>query len=366
MLANLVRVVLIPSAVFLSVLFGGSFGSGREVVEFMSDNGPAGGFISIAIIAAVYSICLFLSFELSRLYKAYEYRGFYKLLLGRGWIIYELFITLAVIVALAICASSSGEVLNSHFGLPTLAGGFLLLLLVAALNYGGRDIVERSMVASVLALATMLVVLLVVVLATRSDVIASAFDIESSLSGAVRDGFKYSITNVGFIPLLLYCGTQLKSRRETLIAGICAGFAAIMPAVVFHLTFLADYPNVIAQTLPTYVMIEALTPALFLDAYVLVLFVLIVQTGVGMLQGAIERIDSWRKESTGAGLGKLGHAGFASAAVLASAALSSIGLVNLIAQGYNYLSIIFAIIFVLPLFLVGIPRIVSAGRANSS
>lgn len=366
MFANLVRVILVPSAVFLSVLFGGSFGSGREVVEFMSENGPAGGFISIAIIAAVYSTCLFLSFELSRLYKTYEYRGFFKLLLGRGWVIYELFITLAVVVALAICASSSGEVLNSRFGLPTLVGGFLLLLLVAGLNYGGRDIVERSMVVSVLALAALLIVLLAIVLATRNDAIASAFDLESSLSSAVRDGFKYSITNVGFIPLLLFCGTQLKSRRETLIAGTFAGVAAIMPAVVFHLTFLADYPNVLDQTLPTYFMIEALTPALFLDAYVLVLFILIVQTGVGMLQGAIERIDSWRKESTGKGLGKLGHAGFASAAVLASAALSSIGLVNLIAQGYNYLSIIFAVIFVLPLLLLGIPRIVSQGRAERS
>ena len=43
--AFLTRVFLIPSAVFLSVVFGGSYGSGREVVEFISKNGPMGGLV---------------------------------------------------------------------------------------------------------------------------------------------------------------------------------------------------------------------------------------------------------------------------------------------------------------------------------
>ena len=42
------RVVLIPSAVFLSAIFGGAYGSGREVVEFMTRYGPIGGVLSIA------------------------------------------------------------------------------------------------------------------------------------------------------------------------------------------------------------------------------------------------------------------------------------------------------------------------------
>ena len=42
------RVVLIPSAVFLSAIFGGAYGSGREVVEFMTRYGPIGGLLSIA------------------------------------------------------------------------------------------------------------------------------------------------------------------------------------------------------------------------------------------------------------------------------------------------------------------------------
>ena len=357
MLADLNRVVLIPSAVFLSVLFGGAFGSGREVVEFMSQHGPIAGFVSIAVIAAVYAVSLFLCFELARLYRTYEYRGFYKLLLGRGWMIYELFITLGVIVALAICASSSGAVLDSHFGLPTLVGGTMLLVLVISLNYGGRAIVERSMVFSVLALSVILVALLAVVLPFQSAAVAQAFSAKSDILGAVQGGFRYAITNAGFIPLLLFCATQLKSRKETLVAGTCAGIAGIAPAIIFHLTFLAGYPEILEETLPTYFMIERLTPAIFLDVYVLVLFVMIAQTGVGVLHGAIERIDARMRELNGRPMGKIGHASFSGIALLASTALASIGPVELIAQGYKYLSIVFTLIFALPLLFVGIPRI---------
>lgn len=365
MSSKLTRVILTPSAVFLSVLFGGAFGSGREVVEFMSRHGPVGGFLSIAAIALVYATCLFLSFEIARAYQTHEYRGFYKLLLGRGWFVYEIVITLTVIATLAICASSSGAVLQSHFGLPLRIGEAALLLLVVALNYGGREIVERSMRYSVLALAVILIALLAIVLATQGDALAKTFAGASSAPGAVRDGLKYAITNAGLIPLLLFCGTQLESRGEALVAGIVAGIAGIAPAICFHLTFLVEYPRILDEVLPTYFMMESLTSPMFLDAYVLVLFVMIAQTGVGLLRGAIERVDRWNQERAGAPMGKLSHAGLSGAALLASMALASVGLVGLIAQAYNYLSIIFTLIFVLPLLIVGIPKIIRGNSASS-
>ena len=46
----LFRVLIVPSAVFLSVLFGAAYGSGREVVEFVSSNGPTGGLVAILVL----------------------------------------------------------------------------------------------------------------------------------------------------------------------------------------------------------------------------------------------------------------------------------------------------------------------------
>ncbi|SVE47854.1 uncharacterized protein METZ01_LOCUS500708, partial [marine metagenome] len=52
----LFRVILIPTAVVLSVLFGASYGSGREVMEFVSSNGPSGGFVALAVLVMTHLV----------------------------------------------------------------------------------------------------------------------------------------------------------------------------------------------------------------------------------------------------------------------------------------------------------------------
>ncbi|MGI9285851.1 MAG: hypothetical protein ACR2P1_10720, partial [Pseudomonadales bacterium] len=150
------RVVLIPSSVFLSVVFGGSYGTGREIMEFVSRFGPKSGLLGISMILLTYAVLLFVTFELARLFKAYEYRGFCKVLLGRGWFLYELAILVGMVITLAVCATAAGAVLNSHFDQPNWLGSLLLLAIVFLLNYQGRAIVEKTMIAAVVALMLVL------------------------------------------------------------------------------------------------------------------------------------------------------------------------------------------------------------------
>lgn len=351
------RVVLIPSTVFLSVMFGGAFGSGREVVEFISKHGPEGGFLSMATIAFVYSVCLFLCFELSRKFQAYEYRSFFRVLLGKGWFFYEIIIMLGLVVALAICASSAGSIFGSHFGIPYLAGGFCLLLIVVILNYFGREMVERSMIYAVTALAVLLLYLMAQVLSHHGDALIATFAEHGVDTAAISSGFKYGFSNAGFIPLLLYCCRDLKSRRESLIAGVCAGCAGIAPGIAFHLSFMVDYPAIINQELPTYWILSQVTSPLFLNIYVAVLFVMVAQTGVGLLQGVLERVDSWMNERRGKPLPPLGHALVSGGALIASTLLATMGLVELVVRGYSFFSAAFVLIFFIPLFTYGVYKI---------
>ena len=359
------RVLIVPSSVFLSVIFGGAFGSGREVAQFISTHGAYDGLITIALIALIFGVCLSLCFELARLFRQYEYRGFYKILLGRGWIAYEVVIIIGLIVALAVCASSSGAVLNTRFGVPTLLGGSLLLLLVVGLNYGGRKIVEKSMIASVCALWAVLFVLLFLVLTNKGSVIENAFASGVLTGTGVGDAFKYAFTSAGYIPLLLFCATQLRNRKETFTAGMLAGFMGIAPAIILHFSFMSDYPAVISEVLPTYAVIEAVASPLFLNIYIIVLFVMIAQTGVGVLHGALERIDGWLIEKKGAPMGRIGHGLSSGGALLVASALASIGLVDLIIRAYDFFSAVFAGIFILPLFTVGLYKIFSPKARRS-
>ena len=169
------RVLIIPAAVFLSVVFGASYGSGREVVEFISINGPTGGLVSILTLASVYGLLLTLSFELARLFKSFEYVSFFKVLLGRAWFLYEVVILLGMVIALSITTTVGGTVLEDHFGVSVWVGSLMIFIIIVGLNYYGRRIVEESMMLSVTALFLVLAVLVFQLVDSHAQPIACRF-----------------------------------------------------------------------------------------------------------------------------------------------------------------------------------------------
>lgn len=347
------RVILIPSAVFLSALFGGAYGSGREIVEFISRHGPVGGFVAITTIAVAYAICLFLVFELARVFRIFEYRGFAKRLLGKAKFLYEILIMIGLLLALAICASAGGAIAESYLGVSTTVGGAGILFIIVGLTYFGRKIVEDSMILSVSALGLILVYLVYVAVDKFGGDISATFASEPVVFGGIGTGIKYALTNCGFLPLLLYCMRDLQSRSETAVTALTAGLIGVIPAIAFHLVFMMSYPEIVDQQLPTYWLIENIMSATFLGAYVLVVFVLVAQTGVALLQGVVESLDELMIKRRGKALTPLGHASVSGLAVLVASLFASIGIVELIIRVYGFLSISFFVVFFIPLFTWG-------------
>jgi uncharacterized membrane protein YkvI len=350
----LYRVLLIPSSVFLSVIFGGSYGSGREVMEFISKHGPTGGLISILTTFITYAIILFLCFEIARIFRAFEYRSFCDKLLGKAWFLYEIVIMIGMVITLAVVSTVAGTVMQDHFGIPISIGTVLVLTLVISLNYLGRELIEKSMMLSVSALFAVLFVILFFVFNNDNHSLGQAFDNEVLDLTGWKGAMKYAIVGTGFLPLLLFCARGLRSRRESLIAAMAAGLVTVLPALAFHLAFMTQFPAITSQALPTYFLFESASPTWALNLYVVVLFVLIAQTGVGVLQGFIERLDVWREGKTGTPMSKLGHGLTAGFMMLASLLLGSMGVVALILKGYNLLSASFLIVFTIPLLTWGV------------
>lgn len=360
----LFRVLIIPSAVFLSVLFGASYGSGREVVEFVSSNGPDGGLLSVLVLVVTHAVLLVLSFELARLYRSYDYVSFFKVLLGRGWFLYEIVILAGLVIALSITTTVGGTVLEDHFGISAWAGSLLILGLVVVLNYHGRAIVEGSMMLSVAALFLVLVVLVVQLLTGYVDQVSAAFANYEYEGGSLYKGLMYAIGGGGYLPLLLYCAIGLKTRGEVVAAGIFAAAVAGIPALIFHFAFMAGYPKVIEQRIPTYWMFDQISTPMMLNIYVIVMFVLVAQTGVGVLQGLIERLDVWHQQKRGGPLTRMGHGAIAGGAVVFSMLLGSMGIVALILRGYTIMFASFIFVFVVPLLTYGV-YLVLRGRPNT-
>jgi uncharacterized membrane protein YkvI len=350
----LFRVFFIPSAVFLSVVFGGSYGTGREVMEFISQHGPVGGLIAISAVVVTYSVLLFATFELGRKFQQFEYRGFFKQLLGPFWFLYEIVILLGMVITLAVCTTASGAIAETRFGLPAWMGSGALLLIVFALTYQGRAVVEKTMLLAVLSLAAVLVALIFQLAGEPAQRISATFSSEPVSWSAWQGGAQYALVNGGFIPLLLYCARGVRSRTQSVLAAITAACVAVIPGLVFHFAFMSLYPAITQEPLPAYHLMSSLGSSLLLDIYVVVLFVLIAQTGVGMLQGFLERIDSWHVQRYERPLNHLGHGLVAVAMVVASMALGSLGIIALILAGYTFLALGFILVFALPLLTRGL------------
>jgi len=80
---------LLPGFIFQSLIIGGGYGTGRELVEFFLSAGPIYGLVNMAIATIIWSVVLAVCFEFSRMGGHYEYRSFLKSILGKGWIAYE-------------------------------------------------------------------------------------------------------------------------------------------------------------------------------------------------------------------------------------------------------------------------------------
>jgi uncharacterized membrane protein YkvI len=109
---------LLPGFVFQSVIIGGGYGTGRELVEYFLKFGPIGGLLGMLLITTVmWSICLAVTFEFSRKFQAYDYRTFFKELLGPFWFIFEILYFILLFIVLAVIGSAAGVLLRDNFGL---------------------------------------------------------------------------------------------------------------------------------------------------------------------------------------------------------------------------------------------------------
>ncbi len=353
---NRIRAIVVPAAVFQSVIVGGAYGTGREVVEFISAYGALGGLLAIATAGVSFGVVLAASFEFARVFAAWDYRQFLRALLGPAWIAYELMFAVLLIIILAVTGAAAGKVLTDALAVPSAVGIAILFVCVVILNFFGRSIVERTLGAGAIVLLTGLLAYSTAIFFDENTALWQHVNAGSVAPGWWLSGTKFAVYNSALIPVLLYSARDLPDRASALWAGALAAVFGVLPATLFHLTFVAGGPQLLDEALPTYAMIERFMPAAA-PLYVIILFATIVQTGVGVLQGLNERLDGWYLEHRARALSPAFHALVAGFVLLCSLVLSHLGLVALVARGYGGLAWGFFFVFTLPLLTAGLHKI---------
>ena len=358
--ARFVRIYVIPGAVYQSVMVGGGYGTGREIVEYFTGYGVLGGLLGLGVSFVTIALTLALTFELSRLFRAYDYRNFFKQLLGPGWIVYELLIVLQFLLVLAVLASAAGNISRDSLGVPYIVGLGVMLAVIAVLTFYGREVVEKALTFWSAFLYVVFIAFFVMIFRNEGDAIVAELANAGVEAGWAVSGFKYALYNLATVPMLLYVARDFETRRETLTSGAVGALIALLPASIFHFAFYSAYPAILDQAIPVYWLLGTYGSTAFLAVYSVMLFGTFIETGAGLLQGINERIDAFLIERRGRALGGASHATIAVAAVVISAVLSLWGITNLIATGYGTMAWVFFVIYIVPLATVGVVRILRA------
>ena len=277
---------------YMSVVIGGGFASGNEVLQFFTGYGIAG--IAGSIVAAL--LFAFLGMHIARISSIMQAGSHKKVL-------YSLFgkqAGLAVDVLLSFflygvgvaMLAGAGSTLAQQFGLAPLAGSVLMtLLVIGTLCLNVRGII--NLISAVMPF--LLVMILAITIysiytstGSQAELSAAAAEIQTItfLGGEVTNwgisGLLYASFNiaVGF-PMLAVIGGMTQSPRAAALGGTVGGLGLGLLIIVLNLGLFANMDKLLGIEIPTLLLAQQIHPWLAV-LMSLALTCMIYSTAVGM------------------------------------------------------------------------------------
>lgn len=356
------RRYLLPGFVFQSVVIAGGYGTGRELVEFFLSLGPLAGLLALATSTVVFSAVAMATYEFARVHQAFDYRHFFKELLGPAWVLFEGAYLVLMVLILAVVAAASGAILEDTFGLSYALGVGGVMLTVGILAFGGSGIIERVFSVWSFVLYAVYIVFFVWCFRHFGGAIATNLGAEPAGGRWAWEGVRYAGYNLAILPATFSVLRAHTSRREALVAGALTGPIAMIPALLFTLAMVGEYPAVLAERVPSNQILGVLGSRGFQITFQVVLFGTLIETGTGLIHAVNERIAGLRRDQQRSMPGWVRPA-VAVVFLLLGTATARFGLVDLIAKGYGTLTLVFIAVYVVPVLTLGVWRIRQRGSA---
>lgn len=345
-------------------MIAGGYATGRELVEFSLPAGPWGGLLGMVVSALVWSAVLMISFELARFARAYDYRSFFKVLLGRGWFLFEIAYFLLIVIIMAVMGAAAGEITHSLFGLPKLVGSLAMIAATGLMLFYSSAAIEKFLALSVGYLYLVYIVFVIWSVIAFGDRIEASFAVASIGDDWFKAGVTYAGYNVATIPAVLFCIRHLTRRRETLVAGALAGPLGMLPGVLFYIAMMGYYEEIGAVALPSAFLLARLEAPWFEWAFQIAVLLTLVDTGVALLHSINERVAKVYEERRRP-MPQVLRPALAVTVMVISVSAASAGLVDLIAKGYGMLTYAFIALLIAPVLTIGVWKLLQPGLKNS-
>ncbi|MBI1733336.1 MAG: hypothetical protein HYR49_11305 [Gammaproteobacteria bacterium] len=350
---------LLPPLAFQSVMIAGGYGTGQEFLVFFLNNGPRAGLLSmLGVTVPLLSICAVIAFEFARLRSAYDYRTFFRGLLGRGWFVWEAGFLLTLVLLFGVISSAAGEIVRTTFTLPYIVGSAGLVLAVALVVSQSNTFIERLLAGWAVLLYVAYTLFFVMGL-SKFGAALREFDMWGPLDTPwLSSGARYAALQLSILPAIFFCLPHMRTRSDAVLAGLLTGPVAMIPGILFYLVMLTHFPAISSQVLPSAFLLDAIGSRALEVFFQLALLGTLVQTGVGVVHAFNQRLDAWWR-ARGTPLPGIARPAVALILMTAALLLTKIGLVGLLNLVYGTLAWFFMVIFIGPLFTVGVYRIVS-------
>jgi uncharacterized membrane protein YkvI len=354
---------LLPGFAFKAVVIGGGYATGRELAEFFLPSGPWGGIAAMLLAMLIWGVVCIATFLFARATGARDYLSFFRALLGRGWVVFEISYIVFVILILAVFGAAAGAIGAALFGFPRIAGTLALMVSIACVATFGNVSVERLFKYVSFLLYGVYLLFVILAFTHFGERIAAGFAADVPPSGWALGGLTYAGYNIIGAVVILPVLRHLRSDREAIIAGVIAAPLAMLPAILFFICMVAFYPAIASETLPSDFLLQRLNLPLFHVLFQCMIFAALLESGTGAVHAINERVDKTWQRVRGEPLTRSGRLTIALALLVCCMLLADrFGLVALIARGYRALAAIFLIVYVLPLLTFGVARILSRRR----
>jgi uncharacterized membrane protein YkvI len=356
---------LLPGFAFKAVVIGGGYATGRELAEFFLPSGPHGGLLAIMLAMAIWSLVCAVTFCLAYITRSWNYRAFFKNLLGPFWVLFEAAYLLFIILILAVFGAAAGAIGAAVLGWPPLAGTCCLIACISLVAAYGSTSVERLFKWVSIFLYAVYGIFVVLSFLAFGDRILANLSAPVPTDGWLLGGLTYAGYNVVGAVIILPVLRHLTSRKDALVAGAVAGPLAMIPALLFFVCMIAYYPQIGGEALPSDFLLRRLNFPAFHYLFQLMIFLALLESGTGCVHAFNERIAEAYAARTGGALSAGVRLSITAVLLLGSIFLAArFGLVTLIARGYRGLAYLFLGVFVLPVMTLGLRQVLSGKSAS--
>lgn len=363
--------IVLPAIILQSVLIGGGYATGREIVAYGAKYGAA-GWLAVLGIWIGFTVMAIATFELARTFQVYDYKTFIRQIIGRLWPVFDLLFLVMAVLVIAIMASAAGNIMEQTIGIPYLVGVGIVIAIVGVLSYAGETLLEQFKTGGTAFLYIAYIVFAVIVLSQVWGDVTSVFATgdtsyveNASTLSVLQSGILYVGYNLVVFPAVFFALDRQETRREAIISGILAGTMMTLPFALTYVTFMGFYPaeEVMGAEVPWLQVLESAGGTLLIGFYGVVMGWTLVETSVGLIHALLDRVDENIEDialgplAGQEGLSKVQSGALAVGILVGALLLSRVGIIALVAQGYTMMAYFFIALFALPLLTVGLLRI---------